>query len=83
MRLELTKGSGHYFEVPNKRVTFLILFENLFPPPRFFTLTQIKKNVPFPRFFTYMSEKNVPLTYIYQILHAYFYTLIGNLLVLI
>ena len=63
MRLELTKGSGHYFEVPNKRVTFLFLFEKFFPPPRFFTLTQIKQ-MSISTFFHVHEWKKCP-TYIH------------------
>ena len=38
-------------EVPNKRVTFFIIFDKFFPPPRFFTYTN--KKSPISMFFTY------------------------------
>ena len=53
MRFEITKGSEHYFEVPNKLVTFRTLFEKFFPTSTFFNLNTNQTNVPFPRFFTY------------------------------
>ena len=49
-----------YSEVPNKHVTFLILFKNKIPPPPFFTHTNEKRCPISTCFFTNTKWKKCP-----------------------